>query len=119
MSQLLFPKQKIKKTRHKHGKSILQQRDGTCYLCMRLNKDRIMHSYLECHHIFGGGLRRISEAEGLKVYLCAEHHRTGPEAVHRNADMAGLLKQDAQRAYEALHGHQEFMRLIGRNYLEE
>ena len=83
--------------RKKHKKSILQQ-EKYCYLCDRLN-------------------RTISEAEGFKCWLCTAHHTYGPEAVHNNISNMRILQQEAQRAYEKDHTREEFVRLIGRNYL--
>ncbi len=118
--ELKFPKQKTRKKRKQHKKSILQNwSDGTCYLCTRLNDDYRIHRYREEHHIFGGPNRIHSEAAGLKVYLCIDHHRIGPEAVHSNHDNMLLLQQDAQRAYEKDHTRQEFIDLVGKNYLEK
>ncbi len=51
--------------------------------------------------------------------LCPEHHRTGPEAVHRSIKSMRLLQEEAQRSYEKTHTRKQFMELIGRNYLEE
>lgn len=120
MKGLMFPKTAAKKKRKRHKESILNEKDGTCYLCMRLHNDRRIYHYTEEHHIFGGNPNRdISEAEGLKVYLCPDHHQIGPEAVHNNHDNMLLLQQDAQRAYEQTHSREEFMGLIGRNYLED
>lgn len=115
---MMFPKQKGRKKRKRHKPSILQDRtDGICYLCARLHGDYRIHRYREEHHIFNGPNREHSEAEGMKVYLCLEHHRTGPEAVHRNGDTKRLLQQDAQRVYEETHTRQQFMKLFGENYL--
>ena len=71
------------------------------------------------HHNFGGSNRDKSEAEGLKVYLCLEHHISGKEAVHNNAEMMKILRQDGQRAFEKTHTREKFMKLFGKNYLEE
>ena len=121
MSGLMFPKQKIKKKRKKHKKSILHNRsDGTCYLCARLHNDYRVHRYLEEHHVFGGDPNRtISEAEGLKAYLCLEHHRTGEEAVHKNKQVRKMLQQDAQKSFEESHTREEFMKLFEKNYMED
>lgn len=108
-----------RKKKRKHKPSILHEKDGTCYLCMKLDGDYTVKRHLEEHHIFGGNPnRKISEAEGLKVCLCLEHHRVGPAAVHNNHDNMRILQQDAQREYEKTHTRKEFMELIGRNYLE-
>lgn len=117
---LKFPKKTGTKRRKKHKASILQDRsDGTCYLCVRLHEDYRIHKYREEHHIFlGNPGRKLSEAEGLKVYLCPEHHRTGPEAVHKNQKISRILQQDAQRAFEKTSSRQRFMELFRRNYIE-
>lgn len=113
-----YPKQKRRKKRKEHKPSILHQKDGTCYLCIKLRKDYRIHPVVHEHHIFGGPNRQISEAEGLKVYLCLEHHLWGRQAVHNNHEIMRLLQQDGQRAYERTHSREEFMTLIGRNYLD-
>lgn len=52
-------------------------------------------------------------------YLCPEHHILGSRAVHNNQENMRILQQDGQRAYERTHTREEFMELIGRNYLDE
>ena len=101
--------------RKKHKKSILQQ-EKYCYLCDRLDHRYMVRSLHE-HHVFGGPNRTISEAEGFKCWLCMAHHTYGPEAVHNNISNMRILQQEAQRAYEKDHTREEFVRLIGRNYL--
>lgn len=101
--------------RQRHRKSILQKQDRRCFLCMLLRGDD-SEKLVELHHVFGGPRRRISEAEGLTVYLCAEHHRTGPEAAHRNAEIRGLLQAAAQTIWEKSHSREEWMQLMGKNY---
>ena len=103
--------------RKKHKPSILHSKDGTCYLCEKLNRDFRRHQVLHEHHIFGGPDRSISEEEGLKVYLCLAHHIDGPEAVHNNHKNMRLLQKDGQRAYECTHTREAFMDRFGRNYL--
>ena len=104
------------KKRKRHKTSILHQKDGTCYLC-RESGNYQYHKVLHEHHIFGGPNRPISEAEGLKVYLCVRHH-VGRDAVHNNHEKMRLLQRDGQRAFERTHTREEFMRLFGRNYLD-
>lgn len=117
-SGLMFPKPASKKRRKKHGKSILQdQTQKQCFLCM-LEGDYSCKPVHD-HHIFSGpGERPISEAHGFKANLCIDrHHQYGPEAVHVNAEVSDKLKAICQREFEKTHTHQEFMSLIGRNYL--
>ena len=115
---LLYPKIVKKKKRKVHKKSILQEKDGRCYLCMILNNDHRIHRITHEHHIYGGPLRDISEAEGFKVHLCVNHHEFAKEAVHENHENLRLLQRICQRKYEETHTRQQFMELIGRNYLE-
>lgn len=116
---LMFPKLEKKKRRKKHKKSILQEKDGRCYLCMILNNDYRIHRVTHEHHIYGGPLRDISEAEGFKAHLCVRHHEFAKEAVHENHENMRLLQRKCQMKYEETHSRQQFMTLIGRNYLEE
>ena len=113
-----YPKQKQIRRRIKHPSSIMHSKDGTCYLCARLDENYRKHRTLEEHHAFPGAFgRRVSEENGLKVYLCPEHHRTGEAAVHSNHEYLRLIQEDAQRAYEKTHTRAEWMELMGRNYL--
>jgi len=41
------------------------------------------------------------------------------EGVHNNSENNLKLKQKCQRKYEKLHSHDEFMAIIGKNYLED
>lgn len=116
--KMMYPKPANRKKRMKHKASILHQKDGTCYLCIRLHGDYRCHPVTHEHHIYGGTAnRRISEAAGLKVHLCPDHHETGSEAVHRNQEYMRLIQQDGQKAYERTHTREEFMALIGRSFL--
>ena len=122
---MMFPKQPTKKKRLKHCESILHKKDGTCYLCMMLHDEYRIHKglhehkhrTLHEHHIFGGPTRIHSEEEGLKVYLCPEHHEHGPEAAHKNADVADILHRIGQQAFEREYPNLEFREIFGKNYL--
>lgn len=117
---LMFPKQKTLKKRIKHPKSIMHGKESrTCYLCTLLEDDYKKHVVLHEHHIFGGPNRTHSEEEGLKVYLCLEHHMYGKKAVHKNAEIMKLLQKMAQREYEKNHSRQQFKELFGKSWLEE
>lgn len=104
-----------------HPKSILHNKESrTCYLCILLNDDHRLHAVLHEHHIFGGANRTQSEEYGLKVYLCIDHHLSGPEAVHSNAEIMRTLQQIGQQAFEERCGSRDdFMRVFGKNYIEE
>lgn len=91
-------------------KSIIQN-EKRCYLCGSTVN-------LESHHIFfGAALRPISDKHGLKVWLCAYHHRDQKNGAHGNREVDLYLKQKAQKAFEKKYGHEKFMEIIKRNYL--
>jgi hypothetical protein len=103
----------------KRGRSILQP-DTTrstrkCYLTGRTDN-------LQLHHCFPGKNRKISDEYGFWVYLTADlHNGNDPAAVHNNPNQGWdlKLKQDCQRKYEETHSRSDFMKLVGRNYLED
>ncbi len=102
------------------SKSIMHQKDGTCYLCMLLNGDYDDHKVTEEHHaVYGTANRKLAEHYGLKVYLCPEHHRTGKEAVHKNYKIARLLQQKAQETFERVYPKLDFLKEFGRNFKED
>lgn len=111
------PKQKKRKKRKHHAKSIIQRAEDRqrCYLCMLRNGDYEERRYLETHHVlFGQGRRDKSEADGLTVRLCSEHHYE----VHHNAASRHRLCAIAQREYERTHTREEWMSRYKKNYLE-
>ena len=90
-------------------RSILQD-EKRCWFCGR-------QTGLECHHIFGGvANRRISEQYGLKVWLCHDHH-TGVNGAQYNPELNRQLKMEAQIAIEMTHTHDDWMRIIRKNYV--
>ena len=97
-------------------KSIMQEKDGRCYLCMMLHDDYSMKPVQEHHVIFGRANRKLSEKYGLKVYLCIYHHTEGPEAVHKNAEIAKMLKASAQRIFRKVFPELDWMSIFGKNY---
>ena len=90
-------------------KSILQT-EKVCYITGRTDN-------LHKHHIFGGSNRKKSEANGFYVYLIPELHNMSDAGVHFNKKLDMQLKRDCQRKYEETHSREEFMHLIGRNFL--
>lgn len=116
---LLFPKPVRKKKRMRHKASILDTEKGICYICDKIYGDR-SRKYTEYHHImYGGGKRKDSERLGLTVYLCREHHKDGPEAIHDYREAREYLCREAQRAFEKSHTREEWTEMDFKNYLEE
>ena len=91
-------------------RSIMQYKK-CCYFCSKIDD-------LERHHVIHGTAgRKTAEKLGLWIWLCSYHHRTGPEAVHKDAKIDENLKKHAQTIYESRHSHEEWMQHVGRNYL--
>ena len=94
------------------------KQDGTCYLCMKLRGDYDRRINLEEHHVIDGNPgKKLSEHYGLKVYLCIQHHREGPEAVHKNVNNRRILERAAQEAFEKKYSNEMWMKVFGRNYI--
>ena len=118
---------KSKKPKLKKTKSIMHEKDGTCYLCMLLHSNYAIYNYTEEHHIFfGTSKHKLSEKYGLKVYLCTHHHRGdingSKEAVHNNKENNNsnlLLRAAGQREFEKTHTREEFREIFQENNLEQ
>lgn len=112
---LLFPKTPTKKKKKKHGRCIMPgDRKGYCYICGR-NKDVHKH-----HVFFGTANRDLSEKYGLTVHLCVNCHELSPTSVHKCTETSDMLKKIGQRAFEREHGTRvEFMKIFGKNYLDD
>ena len=93
-------------------KSILQS-EKVCYLTGSTYN-------LHRHHIYAGSRRSISEREGFWVWLTGYYHNQSNAGVHGKDghELDWKLKQDCQRKYEETHSREEFIRLIGKNYLD-
>ena len=92
------------------GKKSIIQKDGSrCFICGRVTG-------LECHHILGGPNRKWSDAYGLTVMLCQEHH-TGKNGAQYNRQLGDSLKRLAQIAFEARYSHDDWMKIFRKNYL--
>lgn len=73
---------------------------------------------LHKHHVFFGQFRNVSEQNGFFVYLIPQLHNMSDSGVHFNKGFDLQLKEKCQRKYEETHTHNEFMKLIGRNYID-
>ena len=91
-------------------KSILTKNKESCYLC---------EGRAECvHHIYYGSKQRAaSDKNGFVVPLCNRCHNMGDNSVHFNPKKDLFLKQRCQKEFEKTHTREEFMRIIGKNYL--
>jgi hypothetical protein len=102
----------IQKPKHKKRKPKNNPIPTIDDICMITGKP-----YAETHEIFFGPHRQKSTKYGLQVKLSKEYH-TGDKGPHKNRTFDLELKRRGQMQFEAKFGHDEFMRLFGKNYLE-
>ena len=96
------------------SKSIIpKDKKGTCYLCKR-------YTPTEVHHIFGGGLRKKADKDGLTVNLCHWCHNEPPSGVHQNRANDIRLKRIAERIWCDYYGKtiDDFIKAYGKNYID-
>lgn len=90
-------------------KSILQN-DKRCYFCGAIKG-------LHLHHIYGGSNRAVSDQNGFVVYLCEKHHTGHLTGVHADIYLRNRLKKVCQKEFEKTHSREDFIELIGENFL--
>lgn len=88
-------------------KSILQT-ERECWVCREYYNLHTVRGLEEHHILYGRGRRELSEREGLKVWLCHNHHNEPPLGVHYNPETRRELEKAAAAAYDALHGPGSF-----------
>lgn len=89
-------------------KSILQT-EKVCWRCGNPNVHK--------HHIYFAGNRQVSEENGFWIWLCPVHHNMSDFGIHFDKGFDEEVKKRCQMEYEKTHTREEFMKLIGRNYL--
>lgn len=71
-------------------------------------------SNLECHHVINGaGNRKKAEEYGLWIWVSHDTH----EWIHKDQRFDLKLKQHAQRVFEEMYSHAEWMNTFHKNYL--
>lgn len=106
------PKEKVKEIKKKSSKlkKIERQRDrelikeGKCDYCHKY------FEHLDPHEVYGGSNRKRSIKNGFIKLLCRK--------CHSNEKILLQLKIDVQKEFEKTHSREEFIKLIGKNYLE-
>ena len=100
----------IKKKSSKQAK-LERQRDkdmikeGICEFCGKYSKR------LDPHEIFGGSNRKRSIEHKFVKLLCRR--------CHDNEDIKKQLRIDAQKEYMKTHTEEEFIKLIGKSYINK
>lgn len=92
-------------------KSIIQT-EKECFICGS-------QRWLEEHHVFSGGCRKLSERYGLKVWLCHYCHNEKPNGVHHNATINQHLKRIVQEVAMKHYGWtiNDFRNIFSKSYL--
>ena len=91
---------------------LILQRNKECFFCHRTEG-------LHHHEVFFGSANRKKSIQwGCQVWLCGEHHNLSANSVHLNHDMDLKLKRSTQTAFEKVYGHEKFMEVFHKNYLE-
>ena len=83
-------------------------------VCFITGDTRNLHE----HHVFGGCRRRASEAWGCKVWLRADWHNPSDYGVHFDTALDRRIKEQCQKRFEAIHGHEAFMAVFGKNFIQ-
>lgn len=87
-----------------------------CIICGRTNYDGIA---IHKHHIFfGTANRKKSDEWGCWCYLCYKHHTGSTISPHDSHAVDLKLKKDCQMRFEKKYGHDKFMEIFHRNYLD-
>lgn len=92
---------KLAKLERQRDKDIVKE--GICEFCGKYSKR------LDPHEIFGGSNRKRSIKNKFVKLLCRE--------CHSNEKIINQLRIDTQKEYEKTHTRQEFIDLIGKNYI--
>lgn len=70
---------------------------------------------LDCHHcVHGVSNRKFAEKYGLWVWLRHDIHMLLHD---KDKELDRRLEQEAQRAFERLYSHDEWMKHVRKNYL--
>ena len=102
MLKKTYKLQKLEKNRY----SILTNDMEHCFICGS--------PLVDIHEIYSAGNRKVSMKNGFCVPLCREHHKVATENYSANV----FLKVKCQKEFEKTHTRDEWLKLIGRNYLD-
>lgn len=106
-------RQHKKQDKHSSRKPSILQTRKECFLTGATDK-------LHVHHIYMGPDRNKSDKNGFWVWLRWDYHiADSPNRTpHNDREVDLYLKRLCQAKYEEAHSREEFMNLMGRNYLD-
>ena len=72
------------------------------------------------HHIFGGANRKLSDEDGLFIFLTPQAHNMSNNGIHFNREFDLYAKKKAQKTWMEYYGKtkEDFIRRYGKNYLD-
>lgn len=73
---------------------------------------------LHKHHCMRGSQRKKAEEWGCWVWLRADWHVGTDYCVHADHQLEMCLRRECQRRFEERYGHEKWMQVFGKNYLE-
>lgn len=94
---------KLAKLERQRDKNLVKE--GICEFCGKYSKR------LDPHEIFGGSNRKRSIEHKFVKLLCRR--------CHDNEDIKKQLRIDAQKEYMKTHTEEEFIKLIGKSYINK
>lgn len=71
---------------------------------------------LDLHHVYADPRRKASDKWGCTVWL---RHDVHMDLHQRNTALDRQIKARCQKRFEELYGHEKFMDVFGKSYLEE
>lgn len=87
--------------------SILQEENGSCFICNRQLKK------LDKHEAFGGANRKKSIEYGLVYYLCRKCHQKADS----DKNTRQVLHKLARKEFIKKYSKEKFLKEFGKNYL--
>lgn len=102
VTELKKKSNKLIKIERKRDKKLIKE--GKCDYCHKY------FEHLDPHEIYGGSNRKRSIKNGFIKLLCRK--------CHSNEEVLLQLKIDFQKEFEKTHTREEFIRLIGKSYID-
>lgn len=84
------------------------QKNKECFVCG--------NPTVEKHHLIGGTAnRKLSDKDGLWIWLCRKHH----EEAHLDSSANLVYKRLGQIFYETDHTRDEFIKRYGKSFIDK
>lgn len=94
--------------RNGYNNSLFDTKADVCYICKT-------HCETARHEIYGASNRDFSKKLGMWINVCPRCH----SKIHLYPVDYLPLKEEGQRIFEREYGHERFVAVFSRNYLEE